>query len=87
MNSVDISAKDVSLIYRSSPKHYWSAETLYVISFDDMKRLAKASLNGARIQTNDGDHEFVISPEQSKGINQLVMLALKNGPDRDSFVK
>jgi len=87
MNSVDTTAQNVSLVYGEVGKRYWSAETLYVISFDDMKRLLKAELNGARIQTTEGENEFVISPEQSKGINQLVMLALQNGPDRAQFAK
>lgn len=91
MNSVDTTADKYLMTFGTNRRAYWTARTLYVMPFDDVKKLATLHFTSARLQTSDTDqefgvadneHDFSISTKESKAINRLASLALQNGPGR-----
>ena len=79
INPADVTASDVFAVDHYYRLRYWSAETIYVVSYRDLNKLASSDFTGARMETDMGNLDFAMSSGESKTLNKLAALAIKAG--------
>jgi len=78
----DAAAISITTIDHYYRNHYWSAQPVYALSYEDLVKITQSNFIGARLETDKGDMDFAMSNKESDDLKKLASLAIKSQPHK-----